>query len=156
MLVEVAPLSEPQAGEQALPPVTNAQVTPELVESFLTLAFKVTAAAPAAMEVILLAIVTEMGCGPPPPPELELEQPGRPARETMISRKQEKEDTLAKVRAHIRMAYPIAEVLSILNECNQGIRQLAAELPRGWGPIQMNCATSTQAAILETVNLDRL
>ena len=119
--MEVAPLSEPQAGEQALPPVTKAQVTPEPVESFCTLAFKVTAAAPAAMVVILLAIVTEMGCGPPPP-ELELEHPGSPARETMISRKQGKGDTLAKVRAHIRMAYPIAEVFRSRTNCNQGIR----------------------------------
>jgi hypothetical protein len=107
-LVEVAALNEPQVGEQALPPMTSAHVTPELVESFCTLAFKVTAVAPAAIVVILLAIVTEMGCVPPPP-ELELEHPGSPARETMISRKQGKEDTLAKVRAHIRMAYPIAE-----------------------------------------------
>lgn len=147
-LVEVAALNEPQVGEQALPPMTSAHVTPELVESFCTLAFKVTAAAPAAIVVILLAIVTEMGCVPPPP-ELELEHPGSPARETMISRKQGKEDTLAKVRAHIRMAYPIAEVFDLERIA---IREFAS-LPqnsRGWGPIQMNCAKSTLAAPLET------
>ena len=60
-LLAVVALSEPQPGEQALPPAIIVQVTPEFVESFCTLAFKVTAAVPAPMVVILLVIVTEMG-----------------------------------------------------------------------------------------------
>ena len=56
----VALLSEPQVGEQALPPAVRVQETPLLEESFCTVAFTVTAAAPAAMVVMGFVIVTEM------------------------------------------------------------------------------------------------
>src|SRR6266705_3671254 len=58
-LVAVVALSVPQPGEHAAPPAVSAQVTPELVESFCTLAFKVRAAVPAAIVVILFVILTE-------------------------------------------------------------------------------------------------
>lgn len=57
-LLELGALSVPHPGEQAFPPAVSTQVTPELVASFCTLAFKVTAAAPAAMVVILLVMLT--------------------------------------------------------------------------------------------------
>jgi hypothetical protein len=60
-LVAVLALSEPQPGEHATPPAARAQVTPEFVESFCTLAFRVTAAAPAAIVVTLLAMLTAIG-----------------------------------------------------------------------------------------------
>jgi hypothetical protein len=63
--VEVAPLNEPQLGEHAVPvAAVKLQVTPEFEESFCTVAFSVVAAAPAAMVVILLVMVTEMGTVP--------------------------------------------------------------------------------------------
>jgi hypothetical protein len=77
----------------------------------------VIAVEPASTLVILFVMATEMGCVPPPP-ELELEHPGSPARETMISSKQAKRDTLAEVRAHIRMAYLVAEFFRSRANCN--------------------------------------
>lgn len=101
-LLEVTALSEPQVGEQALPPMTRAQVTPELLESFCTVAFKVTEVAPAAMVVILFVMATEMGCTVLP--ELELEHPGKAARLKRVRTRKQKEDRPAKLRARTRMA----------------------------------------------------
>ena len=51
-------------GEQALPPAISVQLTPLLVESFCTLAFSVTAAAPAAIvEIGLLMLTVTAGTG---------------------------------------------------------------------------------------------
>ena len=61
-LVFVWPLRLPQVGEHFAPPAVSDQVTPAFVESFATVAFSVTAAAPAAIVEILLVIETEMGC----------------------------------------------------------------------------------------------
>jgi hypothetical protein len=58
--VGVAPLSVPQAGEQAAPAAVRVQVTPALFASFFTDAWMVSADTPASMLLILFVIETEI------------------------------------------------------------------------------------------------
>jgi hypothetical protein len=51
----------PHAGEQAAPPAVRVHVTPAWAESFVTVAFNVTAEFPAAIDVIGLVMFTVIG-----------------------------------------------------------------------------------------------
>ena len=63
MLVPVGPEMVPHVGEHAAPPAVSVQMTPAFPVSLVTVAFNVTAAAPAVMVEILLVIETETAGG---------------------------------------------------------------------------------------------
>jgi len=103
LVVDTA-LSAPQAGEQATPDTIKVHVTPAFVVSFCTDAVKVTAAALAAIVVILLAMVTEMGAVP------MLETVPQPVAHRMLLRAVTNKYTRivqAKLHELMRMARPL-------------------------------------------------
>jgi hypothetical protein len=107
-LVAVAPLNVPHTRDSHAEPFTfNVHVTPELVASFDTVAFSVMAAAPAAMVVILLVMVTEMGVVP------MLETVPQPVANSVPPRAVTNKYTRtvqAKLHGLIRMARPLRRI----------------------------------------------